>query len=381
MAAPGTAPISIALGGGGEGPGIDDTEALLAAMLRAHEGVSDLIFSPGRPPQVEIHGHLVGVQMPKIPLLTPDHTRRIASDLIGNNKQAINTLREQGACDISFGLPGQARFRVNIFIQRGSCAVVMRVIPTVIPSLAGLSLPAHLAEVADLKNGIALVTGPVGSGKSSTLAAILDLINARHCYHVITIEDPIEFLHNHKRCTIHQRELHCDAPSISLAIRAALRQSPKVIVVGEMRDQETMEIVLDAAETGHLVLSSLNTPDACKTVDRIVASFSPSEHPGVRTRLAKSFRWIISQRLVPRTNGGGRVPIVEILKANPTTRECVERGEQDGSLLEAIRGGASEGMQDFDTELSKLVSTGLVDPDTALIHATHPAQMRHALDR
>jgi twitching motility protein PilT len=381
MAAPGIAPISIALDAG-EGPGIGDTEALLTAMLRAREGVSDLIFSPGRPPQVEIHGQLVPVLMPRVAALTADDTRHIAAGLIGNNKQAINTLREQGACDISFGLPGQARFRVNIFIQRGSCAVVMRVIPTVLPTLAGLNLPAHLADVADLKNGIVLVTGPVGSGKSSTLAAILDLINARHCYHIITIEDPIEFLHNHKRCTIHQRELHCDAPSISLAIRAALRQSPKVIVVGEMRDQETMDIVLDAAETGHFVLSSLNTPDACKTVERIVGAFSAPEQPGIRARLAKSFRWIISQRLVPRSDGLGRLPVVEILKANIHTRECVELGEQqDRRLLAAIKAGAAEGMQDFDAELDKLVRAGLVDADTALTHATHPAQMRREMEK
>src|SRR5437588_745066 len=275
MAAPGMAPISVSLDLPTSGAGT--TEALLAAMLHASEGVSDLIFSPGRPPQVEIHGQLVPVEVVRLPVLTADHTRHIASDLIGNNKHAINTLREQGACDISYSLAGQARFRVNVFIQRGSCAVVMRVIPTVIPDFDSLHLPSSLAEIADLKRGIVLITGSVGSGKSSTLAAILDLINTRHSCHIITIEDPIEFLHNHKRSTIHQRELHSDAPNISLALRAALRQSPKVIVIGEVRDRETIDIVLDAAETGHLVLSSMNTLDASKTVERIVGSFAPAE--------------------------------------------------------------------------------------------------------
>src|SRR5881392_4417784 len=219
-------------------------------MLRVNSQVSDLIFSPGRPPQVEIHGQLVSVDASGLRSLTADDTRRIASDLIGNNKQAITMLREQGSCDVSYGLPGQARFRVNVFIQRGSCAVVMRVIPTVIPDFATLNLPEQLAHIADLKNGIVLVTGAVGCGKSSTLAAILDYINQRHSYHIITIEDPIEFLHNHKRSTIHQRELGTDTKDFASALRAALRQAPKVILVGEMRDKETMEVALEAAETG-----------------------------------------------------------------------------------------------------------------------------------
>jgi len=350
-------------------------------MLSASEGVSDLIFSPGRAPQVTIHGQLVAVTVPGLELMTPDHTRRVASDLIGNNKQAIHTLREQGACDTSYSLPGLARFRVNVFIQRGSCAIVMRVIPTVIPDLADLNLPERLADVADLRSGIVLVTGPVGSGKSSTLAAIVDVINSRHCYHIITIEDPIEFLHNHKRSTIHHRELHCDAPSVSHAIRAALRQSPKVIVVGEMRDRETIEIVLDAAETGHLVLSSLNTLDASKTIERIVGSFPPAEHASLRTRLAKSFRYVISQRLLPRADGLGRVPAVEILKANVLTRQCVERGEPgDKSLLDSMKTGSADGMQHLDGEIERLLRAGVIDTETALTNASHPSQLQAALE-
>ncbi|HVN20524.1 MAG TPA: ATPase, T2SS/T4P/T4SS family, partial [Dongiaceae bacterium] len=270
MAAPTIAPISVALDDF-SGNGRVATPALLGAMLRAAERISDLIFSPGRPPQVQVYGQMIPVQVPGFTVLNADDTRHIAADLIGDNKQAINTLREHGSCDVSYGLPGLARFRVNVFIQRGSCAVVMRVIPTNIPDFAGLRMPQQLLEITKLRDGIVLVTGSAGSGKSSTLAVLLDAINREKYYHIITIEDPIEFLHNHKCATIHQRELHSDTPSFAHALRSAMRQAPKVIMVGEMRDRETMEIVLEAAETGHLVLSSLNTMDASKTVERIVA--------------------------------------------------------------------------------------------------------------
>src|ERR1700730_16818063 len=313
MAAPTIAPISVALEGF-SGTGRIATAALLGAMLRAAEKISDLIFSPGRPPQVQVYGQMIPVQVPGLTFLTPDDTRHIAADLIGDNKQAITTLREHGACDISFGLPGLALFRVNVFIQRGSCAVVMRVIPTAIPDFASLRLPAHLADVARLRDGIVLVTGTGGSGKSSTLAVLLDCINREKNYHIITIEDPIEFLHNHKCSTVHQRELHSDTPSFAHALRAALRQAPKVILVGEMRDRETIESVMEAAETGHLVLSSLNTMDAPKTVERIICSFSPEEQKSARDRFAKTFRYIICQRLLPKTDRSGRVPVAEILK-------------------------------------------------------------------
>jgi len=285
MAAPTIAPISVVLEGFSGSERIA-TPALLGAMLRAEEKISDLIFSPGRPPQVQVYGQMIPVQLPGLAVLNADDTRHIAADLIGDNKQAITTLREHGACDISFGLPGLARFRVNIFIQRGSCAVVMRVIPTNIPDFASLRLPQSLSEIAKLRDGIVLVTGPAGSGKSSTLAVLLDSINREKYYHIITIEDTIEFLHNHKCSTIHQRELHSDTPSFAHALRSAMRQAPKVILVGEMRDRETIEIVLEAAETGHLVLSSLNTMDASKTIERVVGSFSPTEQPSVRERFA-----------------------------------------------------------------------------------------------
>jgi twitching motility protein PilT len=381
MAAPGTAAISVSLEGY-SGGGKVATPALLVAMLRAADKISDLVFSPGRPPQVQVHGQLIPVQVEGLAALTPDDTRHIAVDLIGENKQAIATLREHGSCDISFGLAGVARFRVNVFIQRGSCAVVMRVIPTGIPDFDSLRLPSHLTNVASLRDGIVLVTGPAGSGKSSTLAVLLDCINRERNYHIITIEDPIEFLHNHKNSTIHQRELHSDTPSFAHALRSALRQAPKVILVGEMRDRETIESVLEAAETGHLVLSSLNTMDATKTVERVISAFSPGEQQSARERFAKTFRYIICQRLLPKTDRSGRVPVAEILKANARTRECVEKGEREGrTLLDAMKAGASEGMQHFDGEIAQLVRDRVVDLETGVSYASNPTVLGQELAR
>src|ERR1700730_8103153 len=381
MAAPGIAPILVSLEGS-SATGTVATPALLAAMLRAADKISDLIFSPGRPPQVQVYGRLIPVQVPGMSVLSPDDTRQIAADLIGDNKQAITTLREHGACDISYAIPGLARFRANIFIQRGSCAVVLRAIPTAIPDFATLRLPEQLADVTKLRDGIVLVAGPPGSGKSSTLAVLLDFINREKYYHIITIEDPIEFLHNHKCSTIHQRELHSDTPSFAHALRSAMRQAPKVILVGEMRDRETIEIVLEAAETGHLVLSSLNTMDAPKTVERIVSSFSPDEQQKVRERFAKTFRFIICQRLLPKTDRGGRIPAFEILKANARTRECVEKGERENkSLLDAMKAGASEGMQHFDGEIAQLLHGRLIDLETGLSYASNPATLGQELAR
>ena len=381
MASPGNSPIAIAFEGI-SGTGSIPTAVLLAGMLRASDKVSDLIFSPGRPPQVEIHGQLVAVEISGSSTLSADDTRRIAADLIGTNKQALNSLREQGSCDVSFGLPGKARFRVNVFIQRGSCAIVMRVIPTVIPTFGSLHLPAQLEEAANIRNGIILVTGGTGSGKSSTLAALIDRINTQNCYHVVTVEDPIEFLHKHKKSTVHQRELHSDAPNFTMALRAALRQAPRVIMVGEIRDRETLEILLEAAENGHIVLSSMNTVDTSKTVERIVGTFPGAEQQAVRERLAKTFRYIIAQRLIPCSDGGDRIPVVEILKSNSRTRDCVEQGERPGrTLLDAIKASEGEGMQHFDGEIAKLVRGGRVDMEAGLCFASNAGVLGQELAR
>src|SRR6266542_2349526 len=349
------------------------TPSLLAAMLRSAPKISDLFFSPGKPPLVEINGRLSSVGSRA---LTPENTHQIATELIGNNKHAIENLREHGSCDVSYSLAGTSRFRVNAFMQRGTCVVVMRVIAGKVPSFQELSLPTELQNIAGLRNGIVLVTGPTGSGKSSTLAAIIDLINKLHSYHILTIEDPIEFLHSHQNCVVHQRELHSDTSSFAQGLRAALRQAPKVILVGEMRDRETIEIAMEAAETGHLVLSTLHTIDASKTVERIVGVFPLAEQHAIRNRLGKSFRYIVSQRLIPRKDGG-RVAAIEILKSTLRTREYVEKGEGEGkTLLDAMRVGTAEGMQHFDGEIEKLMRAGTIDFETGLGYATNPGNLR-----
>ncbi|MGH9863000.1 MAG: type IV pilus twitching motility protein PilT, partial [Candidatus Acidiferrales bacterium] len=358
-------------------PATIPTSGIISAMLRVSKQVSDLIFSPGRPPQVELNGQLVPVKIEEMGILTPADTARIAAELIGSNKQAVEKLREQGSCDISYALPKLSRFRVNIFTQRGTCAIVMRVIPNSIPDFRTYNLPPQLTEIGELKNGVVLVTGPTGSGKSSTLAAIVDLINQTKAIHVVTIEDPIEFLHPHKKATIHQRELHSDCPTFALALRAALRQAPKVILVGEMRDRETIEIALEAAETGHLVFSTLHTIDASKTVERIIGTFPLGDQHVIRARLAKTFRFILSQRLMPRKDGQGRVAAIEILKSTMRTREYVEKGESEGrSLVDAMRDGALEGMQHFDLVIEKYIREGVIDVETGLTYASNAGNLR-----
>jgi twitching motility protein PilT len=353
------------------------TSALIAAMLDSGTGISDLIFSPGRPPQVERHGELQPVEVAGCSPLHATDTAYIARNLIGGNLHTLSVLKEEGACDFSFALAERGtRFRVNVFRQRGSFAVVMRVIANHIPSLADLGLPASLENVVSLKNGIVLVTGQTGSGKSSTLAAIIDRINQTRAEHILTIEDPIEFLHPHKMGTVHQRELHTDTPTFAAALRGALRQAPKVILVGEMRDRETIDIALTAAETGHLVFSTLHTIDASKTVERIVGAFDAGEQHTVRSRLAAAFRYFISQRLVPK-QGGGRLAVLEILKSTMRTREYVQGGDSEGkTLLDAMRDGELDGMQCFDAEFEKLIRAGRIDMATGLLHATNPGNLR-----
>jgi len=353
------------------------TAQLITAMLKSNAQASDLIFSPGRAPQIEVSGQLVELKYKGLECLSAADTKSIAYDIMGENEHPLRKLDQDGSADLSYGLPGVGRFRVNIFRQRGSCAIVMRVIPDKIPGFDDLKLPSRLEEIVHLKNGIVLVTGPTGSGKSSTLAAIIDKMNAEKAYHILTIEDPIEFLHRHKKATIHQRELHSDTPTFALALRAALRQAPKVILVGEMRDRETIEIALEAAETGHLVLSTLHTIDAAKTVERIVGVFPVSDQHSVRTRFGKAFRFIISQRLLPKKDGKGRIAAIEILKSTLRTRDYVEKGESEGkTLLDAMRDGDTDGMQHFDGELERLLRAGIIDLETALAYSTNPGNLR-----
>ena len=341
-------------------------------MLSVSDKISDLIFSPGRPPQVELIGKLTPVNIPGMEVLTPAHTAGIAKALMGNNKFAEESLEKNGSADLSFSLTGLSRFRVNIFKQRGTIAIVMRVVPNEVPTFEQLGVPAVLKEVAELKNGIVLVTGPTGSGKSSTLAAIIDLINATKYYHIVTIEDPIEFMHRHKNSTVHQRELYSDTSTFAYALRAALRQAPKVILVGEIRDLETCEVALEASETGHLVLSTLHTTDAVKTVERLIGLFPKSQEHIIRMRLAGAFRFIVSQRLIPKADGKGRVAAIEILKSTARTRDYIEKGEREGkSLYDAMRDGDLDGMQVFDMVIEQMIRKGIITVNDGLAYATN----------
>lgn len=355
---------------------IQSFQNVLKRMLAVDPKVSDLIFSPGRPPQVELTGDLQGVPIPGLERLKAGQIKAMAEIMLEGNEQGLETLDKKGSSDISYSVNGLCRFRVNIFKQRGTYAIVMRVIPTTVPHWKDLDLPPAICSVAELKNGLVLVTGPTGSGKSTTLAAVIDLINSTKKYHVVTIEDPIEFSHEHKLSTIHQRELHSDTPDFASALRAALRQAPKVILVGEMRDRETIEVALEASETGHLVLSTLHTVDAAKTIDRIIGVFPKNEEASIRTRLSQSFRRIISQRLMPKV-GGGRVAAIEILVSNSRTREYIEKGEKDGrSITDAMNDGELEGMQTFDAELEKMIRKGVVTKETGVAYSTNANNLK-----
>ena len=357
-----------------------DLPPIIERMLLVSDKISDLNFSVGQPPQVEINGQLTPVQPLGLQKLLPYQTEIIAMTLMQGNPDAAQRLAHTGTADLSYSLPSRVRFRVNIFQQRGSYSIVMRVIPTQIPTLASLSLPQQLSEIAELRNGIVLLTGPTGSGKSSTLAAVIDIINQTKHYHVVTIEDPIEFLHVHKNSTINQREVGSDTKDFPSALRAALRQAPKVILIGEMRDFETTEIALEAAETGHLVLSTLHTIDASKSIDRIIGLYPKNEEKVIRTRLAQTFRYIVSQRLIPRADGRGRIAAVEILKSSPRTREYIEEGESEGkSLLDAMRDGKLDGMQDFDGVIKQMIEQKIVSLEDGLAFATNQNNLLLAL--
>ncbi|MEM8961631.1 MAG: PilT/PilU family type 4a pilus ATPase [Acidobacteriota bacterium] len=345
-------------------------DTILGRMLTVGN-VSDLNLSVGRPPQVEIDGKLEPVPIRGLEELAPFHTETIAMALMRGEKRHLDELHRRGSVDLSYAIPGKTRFRVNIFKQRGTLATVLRVIPTGVPSLEKLKLPEELRKIARLKNGIVLVTGPTGSGKSTTLAAIINEINQSQPVHVVTIEDPIEYLHPNHKATVNQREIGSDAPSFASALRAALRQAPKVILVGEMRDVETIETAFEAAETGHLVLSTLHTIDASKTLDRILGVFPKDQQQQVRNRFAMTFKYVVSQRLIPKP-GGGRIAAVEIMTSTFRTRDYVLKGEGEGrTLLDAIRDGDQDGMQSFDQVLEKMVRDKVLPKQTALAYATN----------
>jgi twitching motility protein PilT len=349
-----------------------DVAPIIEQMLLTSDNVSDLNFSCGQKPQVEINGKLHAVAPMGLGRLTAFQTELIAMSIIRDNPDAAAQLAKYRTADLSYALPGKCRFRVNVFQQRNSLSIVMRVIPHEVPTFQSLCLPPQLADICEIRNGVVLLTGPTGSGKSSTLAAIIDRINETKSYHIVTIEDPIEFLHSHKMSTINQREVGADTKDFASALRAALRQAPKVILVGEMRDLETAEIALEAAETGHLVLSTLHTIDASKTIDRIIGLYPKNEERIIRTRLAQTFRFIVSQRLIPKADGSGRVAAVEILKSSPRTREYIEKGESEGkTLLDAIRDGEIDGMQDFDSVIRRMIESKVITLEDGLSYATN----------
>lgn len=342
-------------------------------VLRQHGG-SDLYLVAGVPPSVRVHG---AIRRLHEPVLDGDEIE--AQVLPAMPPHAAASYRTHGHADASLRSGPGGRFRINLHRERGRAAASIRALPLRPPRLDELGLPPATEALTRLPHGLVLVGGPTGSGKTTTVAALVDLINRRDARHIVTIEDPIEFLHRHKKGTVHQRELHSDTPTFAAALRSALRQAPKVILVGEMRDRETIEIALTAAETGHLVLSSLHTIDASKTVDRIIGSFDLADQERIRARFATCFQYVISQRLLPRKEGG-RMAIVEVLKSTMRTREYVEKGEKEGrSLLDAMRDGDIDGMQTFDGELEKLVRSSTISPTTAYLYATNPNNLRVAL--
>ncbi|MFZ5998340.1 MAG: type IV pilus twitching motility protein PilT [Nitrospirota bacterium] len=359
-----------------------ELDYLLVAMLDSHDNVSDLNLTVGKPPQVESAGQLTPVTFAEVPLetLTPFQTEILAMNLINSDRRLTETLIREGSCDLSYSLPEKARFRVNVFSQRGSYSIVLRKLSTVIPTLADLRVPEVLGQIAEEKNGLVLVTGATGSGKSSTLAAVLRLINENKAVHVITLEDPVEFAHPHQKATFNQREMGIDFDTFANGLRAALRQAPKVILVGEMRDRETVEIGLSAAETGHLVLSTLHTIDAGQTISRIVGMFEQEEEKQIRSRLADTIRWVVSQRLLPKV-GGGRIVVVEIMKTNLRVKESILNGETEGkTFYEIIEAGEAFGMQTFDKAIIKLYQEGLITEETALAYASKKPIVGRGID-
>lgn len=354
---------------------------ILTAMLESHDNVSDLNFTVEKPLQVESSGQLVSVSLnPPINRLTPFQTEILALNLIGGDRRLTKGLLRTGSCDTSYQLAGKARFRVNIFSQKGYFSSVMRQLATRVPTVEEMKLPPAFRKMADERNGLILITGATGSGKSTSLAAILNEINESKSVHIVTLEDPVEYVHAQKKSTFNQRELGVDFDAFASGMRAALRQAPKVILVGEMRDKETVEIALSAAETGHLVLSTLHTTDAGATVNRILGFFEREEEKQIRIRLSDAMRWIACQRLLPK-EGGGRVAAFEIMGTSLRVKDAVLHGESDGkTFYDMIEQGQPFGMMTFDQCIAELYREGIVTEETAISYASRKAIVGRSID-
>ena len=359
-----------------------EIDHILTKMLDAHKRVSDLNITVGKPFQVESDGVLKPVELdPPFPDLTPFQTETIALNLIHKDRRLTEDLLRNGSCDLSYELPGKARFRVNIFSQRGSYSIAFRKLEPKIPTIKELGLPDAFLEIAEERNGLVVFTGATGTGKSTSLAAILNAINESKSVHVITLEDPVEFQHPHKMATFNQRELGTDFDAFASGLRAAMRQAPKVILVGEMRDRESVEIGLTAAETGHLVLTTLHTVDAGHTINRILGMFNIDEENQVRIRLAETIRWIVCQRLLPK-EGGGRVATFEILRTSLRVKDSILHGESEGkTFYEIIEAGTAFGMTTFDQHIVGLYEKGLISQETAMAYASHKGAVGRGIDR
>ena len=350
-------------------------------MLASQEEVSDLLFTVNRPPQVESYGELKPVTF-EFPFekLTPFQIEMIALNIIGDNLWQIEDLLRHGSCDTSYALSDKARFRVNIFTQRGNYSIVCRQLNTVIPTLEKLKLPEILKQIPQEKTGLVLVTGSTGSGKTTTLAGILREINTSKAVHIVTLEDPVEYVHPHEKATFNQRELGVDFDSYANGLRAALRQAPKVILVGEMRDRDTVKIALSAAETGHLVLSTLHTINAGETINRILGMFEPDEQEQVRTRLSDSLRWVASQRLAPKV-GGGRCALIELMGSNLRTQETIRLGESEGkTFYEIIEASYTFGWRTFDDACLDAYEHGVITEETAVLYCTKRSVVSRGID-
>ena len=354
---------------------------ILTAMLESHDNVSDLNFTVEKPLQVESSGQLVSVSLnPTIDRLTPFQTEILALNLIGGDRRLTKSLLNTGSCDTSYQLAGKARFRVNIFSQKGYFSSVMRQLATRVPTVEEMKLPPAFRKMAEERNGLILVTGATGSGKSTSLAAILNEINESKSVHVVTLEDPVEYVHAQKKSTFNQRELGVDFDAFANGMRAALRQAPKVILVGEMRDKETVEIALSASETGHLVLSTLHTTDAGATVNRILGFFEREEEKQIRIRLSDAMRWIACQRLLPK-NGGGRVAAFEIMGTSLRVKDAILHGESDGkTFYDMIEQGQPFGMMTFDQCIAELYRDGVITEETAISYASRKAIVGRSID-